>query len=145
MIARTSRLALLVATCGACSAVPDVVFTGLRDATSDVPADHVTDVAIDRWVKDAGSDATDATVEGSIDDGSTADVDLDADTDAVGPSGCPVSRPPNATTCCGTTPCNGNCTLTNCQKCLLTCLPSQLCCVKMTNAVCRELDAASCP
>lgn len=93
---------------------------------------------IDFVSSDAASEA-DATSHGD-----TGPDGVSSDTMPSESGSCPNTAP-LPTICCGTIPCSGQCTTTNCSKCEVECQAGQVCCAKNGQALqCRSL-AQGCP
>jgi hypothetical protein len=72
-----------------------------------------------------------------------ADVDAGgiggADAQSAGDGGCPASTPDDATVCCGSVACSGDCA-GRCPECESTCpSPGMFCCAKNNNLLCRQV------
>jgi hypothetical protein len=122
-----------------CEGVPSLTFA---DADASESGSGSSDAGGgDSQVDASGGD------DGSI-DASGSDSPIEAS--VIDASGCRDDGggqpPPNASVCCGSVPCNGNCVLANCMKCMFTCnMPGQLCCAKPNMVSCKPLTGGTCP
>jgi hypothetical protein len=62
-----------------------------------------------------------------------------ADAELATDGGCPGLPPDDASVCCGSVACSGNCA-GRCPECESTCAsPGTFCCAKMNNILCRQV------
>ena len=73
----------------------------------------------------------------AVEDGDVGDVGA-ADAPFSLDAGCPSATPGDATVCCGSVACSGECA-GRCPECESTCASGSYCCAKMNNILCRQV------